>query len=33
MDLYAPMDQAVINVMKGIMTPQEAADSVAAQKK
>jgi raffinose/stachyose/melibiose transport system substrate-binding protein len=33
MDLYAPMDQAVINVMKGSMTPQEAADSVAAQKK
>ncbi len=30
MDLYAPMNQAVINVLKGTATPQEAADSVAA---
>lgn len=29
-DLYAPMLQAVNNVLKGSMTPQEAADSVAA---
>ncbi|MBQ9495582.1 MAG: extracellular solute-binding protein [Treponema sp.] len=33
MDLYAPMNQAVIRVMTGSMTPQQAADSVAAQKK
>lgn len=33
MDLYAPMDQAVINVMKGTMTPQEAADYVTNEKK
>ena len=32
MELYAPMNQAVINVLKGTMTPQEAADSVAAQR-
>ncbi len=30
MDLYAPMNQAVINLLKGSVTPQEAADSVAA---
>lgn len=30
MDLYAPMNQAVINVLKGTVTPQAAADSVAA---
>lgn len=30
MDLYAPMNQAVINVLKGSETPQAAADSVAA---
>ena len=30
MELYAPMNQAVINVLKGAMTPQEAADSVEA---
>ncbi len=29
MDLYAPMNQAVIGVLKGTMTPQQAADSVA----
>lgn len=28
MDLYAPMNQAAINVLKGTATPQEAADSV-----
>lgn len=33
MDLYAPMDQAVIKVMKGEMTAKQAADSVAALKK
>lgn len=33
MDLYAPMNQAVIKVMTGSMTAQQAADSVAAQKK
>ncbi len=33
MDLYAPMNQAVIQVMKGNMTAQQAADSVAAVKK
>lgn len=31
-ELYAPMLQAVNNVLKGTMTPQEAADSVAAVK-
>ncbi|NCB30609.1 MAG: carbohydrate ABC transporter substrate-binding protein, partial [Clostridia bacterium] len=30
MDLYAPMNQAVISVLKGTQTPQEAADSVMA---
>ncbi|MEG1525063.1 MAG: extracellular solute-binding protein [Clostridia bacterium] len=30
MDLYAPMNQAVISVLKGTQTPQQAADSVAA---
>lgn len=30
MDLYAPMNQAVIQVLKGEATPQAAADSVAA---
>lgn len=30
MDLYSPMNQAVIGVLKGTMTPQQAADSVAA---
>lgn len=30
MDLYSPMNQAVIGVLKGSMTPQEAADSIAA---
>lgn len=30
MDLYAPMNQAVIRVMKGEVTAQQAADSVAA---
>lgn len=30
MDLYSPMNQAVIAVLKGTSTPQEAADSVAA---
>lgn len=30
MDLYSPMNQAVIAVLKGTQTPQEAADSVAA---
>lgn len=29
MDYYAPMNQAVISVLKGEQTPQEAADSVA----
>jgi len=29
-DLYTPMNHAVINVLKGTMTPQEAADSVEA---
>ena len=29
MDLYSPMNQAVIGVLKGTMTPQQAADSVA----
>ena len=29
MDLYSPMNQAVMNVIKGTATPQEAADSVA----
>jgi raffinose/stachyose/melibiose transport system substrate-binding protein len=29
MELYAPMDQAVIKVMKHEMTPREAADSIA----
>lgn len=33
MNMYAPMNQAVIAVMKGTMTPQQAADSVAAQYK
>ncbi|MCR5289343.1 MAG: extracellular solute-binding protein [Treponema sp.] len=32
MDLYAPMNQAVISVIKGTQTPQQAADSVAARK-
>lgn len=30
MDLYSPMNQAVIAVLKGTSTPQEAADSVVA---
>ena len=30
MDLYAPMNQAVIKVMKGQLTAKQAADSVAA---
>ncbi len=30
MDLYAPMNQAVIRVMKGQITAKQAADSVAA---
>ncbi|MEG1633301.1 MAG: extracellular solute-binding protein [Oscillospiraceae bacterium] len=30
MDLYAPMNQAVIGVLKGTLTPQAAADSVVA---
>ena len=30
MDLYAPMNAAVIDVLKGNSTPQEAADSIAA---
>lgn len=30
LDLYAPMNQAVIKVMKGEITPQQAADSVEA---
>ncbi len=30
MDLYAPMNQAVIQVIKGEMTPEQAASSVAA---
>lgn len=30
MDLYTPMNQAVIEVLKGAKTPQEAADAVAA---
>ncbi len=30
MDLYAPMNQAVIQVLKGEAAPQQAADSVAA---
>ncbi|AEE17099.1 ABC transporter substrate-binding protein [Treponema brennaborense] len=33
MDLYAPMNQAVIAVMKGQQTPKQAADAVAALKK
>ncbi len=33
MDLYAPMNQAVIKVLKGEMTAKQAADSVAAAKK
>lgn len=33
MDQYAPMDQAVIQVIKGEMTPQQAADSVQATMK
>lgn len=33
MDLYSPMNQAVIACMKGAMTPQQAADSVAAKRK
>jgi raffinose/stachyose/melibiose transport system substrate-binding protein len=33
MELYAPMNQAVISLLKGAITPQAAADSVAAQKK
>ncbi len=33
MDLYAPMNQAVISVMKGQITAQQAADMVAAAKK
>ena len=33
MDLYAPMNQAVIAVMKGQMTAKAAADMVAAAKK
>lgn len=33
MDLYSPMNQAVIAVMKGTMTPQQAADSVESKKK
>jgi raffinose/stachyose/melibiose transport system substrate-binding protein len=32
MELYAPMNQAVINVLKGSLTPQQAADSVEAQR-
>ncbi len=30
MDLYAPMNEAVVSVLKGEKTPQEAADAVAA---
>lgn len=30
MDLYAPMNQAVIQVLKGAMTAQEAGDSIVA---
>jgi raffinose/stachyose/melibiose transport system substrate-binding protein len=30
MDLYAPMDQAVIQVIKGAMTPVQAADAMEA---
>jgi raffinose/stachyose/melibiose transport system substrate-binding protein len=33
MDLYSPMNQAVIGAMKGTLTPQQAADMVASQKK
>jgi len=32
MELYAPMNQAIIKVLTGAMTPQEAADSVEAQR-
>jgi raffinose/stachyose/melibiose transport system substrate-binding protein len=32
MDLYSPMNQAVIGVLKGSMTPQEAADFVQASR-
>ena len=31
MDLYSPMNQAVIKVLKGDITPQEAADQMAAE--
>lgn len=30
MDLYPPMNQAIINILKGTISPQEAADSIAA---
>jgi raffinose/stachyose/melibiose transport system substrate-binding protein len=33
MYLYAPMDQAVIKVMKHQMTPRQAADSIQSLKK
>lgn len=33
MDLYSPMDQAVIKVMKGELTAKQAADQIAALKK
>lgn len=33
MDLYAPMNQAVISVMKGRITPKQAADAVAKEVK
>ena len=32
LDLYSPMNQAIINVLKGAMTPKQAADSVEAQR-
>jgi raffinose/stachyose/melibiose transport system substrate-binding protein len=31
MDLYAPMNQAVIQVLKGELTPQQAADAMEAE--
>ena len=30
-DRYSPMNQAVIKVLKGDITPQEAADQMAAE--
>jgi raffinose/stachyose/melibiose transport system substrate-binding protein len=31
MDLYAPMNQAVIKVLKGEQTPRQAADAMEAE--